>query len=342
MTHAVARHLDHDYDCFFTPYYCDGWFELAARAGLLDFTVIGGNFRVQTEAYLRQHNLKVDYAGQQHDYDLVVTTSNLLIQENIRNKKIILIQEGMTDQETLMFYLVRWLKIPRYLASTASSGLSDAYRYFCVASAGYRDLFIKKGVKPEKLIVTGIPNFDDVAQFKENDFPYKNFVLVATSDARETFKFDNRKKFIGHCLKIAGNRPLIFKLHPNENVKRATREIRLLAPQALIFADGNIEPMIANCDVLVTQYSTVVYVGLALGKEVHSYFDIETLKKMTPIQNGGTSGRNIAEICRRALEETGHYDPSRQEVNMKSLHVPHTWDVERRTWNMSRKAMIYV
>ena len=30
---------------------------------------------------------------------------------------------------------------------------------FCVASEGYRDLFISKGVKPEKIYVTGIPNF---------------------------------------------------------------------------------------------------------------------------------------------------------------------------------------
>ncbi|MCB9076605.1 MAG: hypothetical protein H6631_03375 [Anaerolineaceae bacterium] len=313
IAHAVARHLARDYACCFTPYYCDGLIELAAGAGLLDFTVIGGNARAQTEAYLQAQRLPVDYGGRQHDYDLVVTTSDLLIQDNIRHKKIVLVQEGMTDRESLMFYLVKWLKIPRYLASTATNGLSNAYEYFCVASAGYRDFFIKKGVQPDKLVVTGIPNFDDVAQFKQNDFPYKKFVLVATSDARETFKFDNRKKFIRRCLRIADDRPLIFKLHPNENVKRATREIKALAPQALVFANGSIEPMIANCDVLITQYSTVVYLGLALGKEVHSYFDIETLKKMTPIQNGGASGRNIAAVCRRVLEGTAQPERSRPE-----------------------------
>ena len=56
--------------------------------------------------------------------------------------------------------------------------------------------------------------------------------------------------------------------------------------------------MIANCDVLVTQFSSTAYVGLALGKEVHSYFDVEELGRLCPIQNGSTSARRIADVCR--------------------------------------------
>jgi hypothetical protein len=272
-------------------------------AGWLGFTVMGGRFREQTNAYMAEHNLKADYAGRQHDYDLFVTTSDLVIQKNVRGKKLILIQEGMTDPENVMYHLVKWLKLPRYLASTSTTGLSDAYNYFCVASKGYRDLFVKKGVKPEKIVVTGIPNFDNVARYRDNDFPHRHYVLVATSDARETFKFDDREKFIRQAVEIANGRQLIFKLHPNEKIERATREIKSLAPDALVLSGGNTEHMIANCDVLVTQYSSVVYVGMALGKEVHSYFDIQMLKELTPIQNGGTSCKNIAQVCRRLLEE---------------------------------------
>ncbi len=173
--------------------------------------------------------------------------------------------------------------------------------YLCVASEGYRDFFARKGIRREKLVVTGIPNFDNCDSYLDNDFPYHHFVLVATSDARETYKFDNRTKFIRRAIEIADGRQLIFKLHPNENFKRASREILDQAPEALIYTDGNIDHMIANCDVLICQYSTVVYVGLALGKEVHSYFDIDMLKAMVPLQNGGTSGQNIAEVCRHML-----------------------------------------
>lgn len=65
-----------------------------------------------------------------------------------------------------------------------------------MASEGYKKLFIKKGVNPNKIVVTGIPNFDNVNEILNNDFPYKNFALVATSVSRETFKYENRKKFI--------------------------------------------------------------------------------------------------------------------------------------------------
>ena len=82
-------------------------------------------------------------------------------------------------------------------------------------------------------------------------------------------------------------------------------EIRAWAPSALIYTDGNTEQMIANCDELITQYSTVVYIGIALGKKVHSYFDVEKLKRLAPIQNGGRSAAAIAGLCRRYLEFGG-------------------------------------
>jgi hypothetical protein len=119
---------------------------------------------------------------------------------------------------------------------------------------------------------------------------------------RETLKYENRKKFIKDALKIADGRQLIFKLHPNEYHDRSKREINKLAPDALVFDSGNTEHMIANCNTLIVIYSSVVYVGLALGKKVYSRFNVEKLKKMIPIQNGGTSAMKIADICKKYLE----------------------------------------
>ncbi len=302
MTHAVARHLQDEYDCYFSPAYCDGALETARKHKLLEFTVLGDQLRMRAEKYYAEHNLSVDYGGRQHDYDLVVLTSDLIIQKNIAKKPIILIQEGMTDRETMLYWLVKWLKLPRWFAGTSTNGLSHSYNYFCVASQGYRDLFIHKGCDPEKVVVTGIPNFDNVAEYRNNDFPLNDYVLVATSNARETYKPDDRQAFLHWALKIAGSRRLVFKLHPAENAARATAEIKKIAPHAQIFTDGNTEHMIANCSALITQYSTCVYVGLAMGKECHSYFDIDELKKLTPWQNNGTSGWNIAQYCIEGLE----------------------------------------
>lgn len=303
ICHAVARQLQNEYECVFTPFYTDGFLELARRWGWLDFTVAGHPRRRQAEAYLREHGLPMDYGGKAGGYDLIVTVSDLVLPANLRGKPLILIQEGMTDPENLRYHLVRTLRLPRVLAGTSTTGLSHAYDYFCVASPGYRDLFIRKGVRPEKIVVTGIPNFDNAAQYLDNDFPHKGYVLVATSDARETFKLDDRQKFLRWALDLAGDRPLIFKLHPNENKARAIAEIRAVAPHAHIYTEGNTEHMIANCDMLITQYSSCVYNGLALGKVCYSYFDMDMLCRLMPIQNGGTSGYNISLICRKALGE---------------------------------------
>jgi hypothetical protein len=302
MVHAVAEELKDEYECWFTPYYCDHLLKFLDKFGLLDFSIMGGNFRRQTDAYLREHGLPIDDRGENYSYDLAVTTSDLIVQRNLRRLKLILIQEGMTDPENLMYHLVKRLRLPRYLASTSTNGLSNLYDYFCVASEGYKQHFIHKGVSPEKLVVTGIPNFDNAIAFLDNNFPFQGFVLVATSDSRETFKFDNRRAFIRRATEIAGSRQLIFKLHPNEKVERAVREILEIVPNAIVLTDGNINHMIANCEVLIAQYSSCVYIGLALGKEVHSYFDVNELRRLTPIQNGGSSARNIADVCQILLE----------------------------------------
>lgn len=300
--HAVARHLP-EFAHAFTPYYGDGLAEVLRRARLAERTVMGSALIRRCREYLEANGLPIDYRGTMHRYDLVVTCSDLLVPANVRGSKMVLVQEGMTDPENLMYHLVKRFGLPRYLASTSTTGLSHAYDYFCVASEGYRDHFIRKGVEPGAVRVTGIPNFDNCVSYCDNDFPFTGFVLAATSDARETLKYENRRKFIRECLEIADGRPLIFKLHPNENAARATREINRWAPDAMVFAAGDVHAMIANCDVLITKFSSVVYVGMALGKEVRSAFDMHELRRMTPLQNGGRSAAAIAEVCRRLVHD---------------------------------------
>ena len=60
--------------------------------------------------------------------------------------------------------------------------------------------------------------------------------------------------------------------------------------------------MIANCDVLITGFSSTAFVGVALGKETYSDFDIDELRRLMPLQND-SAALNIANVCRRVLEE---------------------------------------
>ena len=209
----------------------------------------------------------------------------------------------MTDPENFMYHVVKHVRVlPRWFASTSTTGLSGYYDRFCVASSGYRDLFVRKGADPAKIVVTGIPNFDDMERYRRNQFPERDYALVCTSDARETGKFlDERREFLKSAFAIAGDRRLLVKLHPNEDVERAVQEIRPLAPHAKILTDGSAEEVVANCSVLVVQYSTLAFVGLALGKEVHAKYSIDELRRLLPLQNGGTSGKAIAEVCRQVF-----------------------------------------
>ncbi len=299
--HQVAKHLM-EYTQVFTPYFCDGYHELMRRMKMMEFTIIGDKLARRCRTYLEENGLAIDYGAKNGPYDLVLTCSDVYIQKRIARSRIVLVQEGITDPRDGLFRLVqknRWL--PRWVAGTAATGLSGAYEKFCVASPGYADFFAENGADPAKMVMTGIPNFDHCARYRNNTFPHEGYVLACTSPLREIFRREDRPAFIRQVVGIAGGRPIFFKFHPNENMKRATREVEQYAPGAKIFTSGSAEEMIANCEVLVTRYSSTVFVGLALGKETHSDYDMGVLKKLMPVQNG-CAAENIARVCRGVLE----------------------------------------
>ncbi len=318
MMHKIAQSLP-EFDIFFSPFYLEGVLTKIVSTGLLDHTILAGSHYAATVDYLNKHNLPIDFGGRRHRYDLSVTGTDLIVQSNLRKNRLVLVQEGITEPEDLVYHTVKSLGLPRFLANTAATGLSDAYDRFFVASQGYKDLFIRKGVKPEKLVVTGIPNFDNANEAQKNDFPFHGYVLVATSSIRETGKFDNRMAFLRKVRHLAAGRSVLFRLHPNENMRRAEREIRSILPEAIIFREGNTNQMISNCSVLITQVSSVVFTGIAMGKKVYSNYDLESLYKLAPIQNGGTSAARIADECRNILQ-----------ISLQELRRPQT--EKRRAW----------
>jgi hypothetical protein len=299
--HAVARAMP-EIAPYFTPFYGAVGVTAMRRLGLLESTIGGHKLRNRCLDYLTQHTLAVDIDGARGGYDLVVNCTDVALPDNLDGVPLVVVQEGILDPPGLAFDLVRRFPehVPRWLAGTAGSGLSRKYQRFCVASTGYRDLFIARGAPAAKVVVTGIPNFDDCAAYLDNDFPYRDYALVCSSDARETFKLHDRDAFIRRALRIAGRRPVIFKLHPNERVDRARREIARLAPRASIYEEGPTNAMVANCSVLISEWSSVAFVGLALGKEVHSSHPMSELRRLLPEQNRSAAQR-IASVCEALL-----------------------------------------
>lgn len=299
--HAVAREL-REVRAFFTPYYGDAPVELLRRLHLIELSIGGNKRRGWCFDYLRREGLDIDVNGKSGPYDLVVTCTDMVVPKNVRNQPLVLVQEGILDPDGWVAAACRSVPLlPRWFAGTALTGESFLYDRFCVASEGYKARLVAHGAEPNEVVVTGIPGFDDCKQYLKNDFPLRGYVLVCTSDTRETFKFDNRRRLIERAARIADGRPLLFKLHPNENAARSRREILRYAPEARVYTDGNTEEMIANCDVLITQWSSTVFVGMALGKTVYSNFPLPELERLLPWQNGGTAAARIAGVCRELL-----------------------------------------
>jgi len=305
--HSIAKFLP-QFDCYFSQFFSENIFiSKAIELGVLDTTIMGNPLRKRAEDYIHQHQLPNDYKAKLNSYDLVVFCSDMLFPKKFLTTKTIWVQEGMIDPYTWLSAFIQKMGIPRYWSfGTSLNGTSNLCDVYCAASEGYKKYFISKGTDENKIIVTGIPNYDHLIQHIENDFEHHGYVMVATTDMRETYRYENRPKFLQQCVEIADGRKMLFKLHPNEKKDRAIREIKENCPaDTLIYTDGPTNEMIANCVELITQYSTVVYTGIALGKKVHSFFDHADLLEKMPIQNGGESAQRIAKICESYLEFTG-------------------------------------
>ncbi|RPH69915.1 MAG: hypothetical protein EHM78_13465 [Myxococcaceae bacterium] len=301
----IARALP-EVEAWFTPYYSDWTHHTAIlKLGLFEPAIHGHKRRGICADELNRRGLRIDLGAERNDYDLWVCPNDAIIPAGLSCTPWVLVQEGIMEQPNWRTWVWRKTRLmPRGIATTAVFGLTKQYEKFCVASEGYRKQFLAEGISPDKLVVTGIPNFDDFARFRDNDFPHHGYVLVCTSDGRETMMKVDRPALLQRSLEIAAGRQLVFKLHPNENVERATREILALAPGALVFADGNAEEMVANCDVLITEHSSLTFCGLALGKEVHTNLPLEQVEALTPVQNR-RAGQEIADVIREVLRARG-------------------------------------
>lgn len=322
MMQQVYACLDGEFDCYFSPFYADGVLDLLAKMGLLEMSLMGKAAYFSNIEFCEKQGLQIDYRGTANDYDLVYMCTDVILPNNLKNKKIILVQEGTLMPKDWRFHLVKKLGLPRCMGDSALFGLSHAYEYLCVASEGYRQEFIRRGVQAERIRVTGIPNFDNVERFRHNSFPYRDFVLAATSNIRESKRYEDRTGFIKKARHIAQGRQLIFKLHPMENHERAAREIMEHAPGSLIFTQGKIEEMIANCTAMVADFSSVILVAAAMQKQVFSAeYSPEEIARLSPVQNGGTSARHIAALGRELLCET-QAQPSGIRNGAKPAYAP--------------------
>lgn len=309
--HLISKHLNEDFDIYFTQIYGEGLFyRVVAESGVMDNTVLGkdSSFTKLSREYILDNQLQYDYRAQSkgNQYDLALLSTDMIVPKTLRRIKSIWVQEGMIDPIKTSGILIKKLGLPTYFTSdTSLNGTSNRADIYCAMSSGYKDYFSKWGTDRAKIIITGVPNFDNIISFAENPYPESGFVLIATSDIRELGGNENRVDFFKKCREIARDRKVIYKPHPNENLNRVTREVKMVIPDVDIITKPVLDTLIAHCDTFITQWSSSAYVGLVMGKTIYSYFPIEELEANKPLQNGGKSAEIIAQIAREFIAFEG-------------------------------------
>lgn len=309
--HTIANHLMEDANIYFTQVFGEGiFYRTVAESGIMDNTVLGRNssFTRISREYILDNKLQYDYRAQSKGihYDLALLSTDMIVPNSFQKIKSIWVQEGMIDKLKTFGRVAKTMGLPIYVTGdTSLNGTTNKADIYCAMSYGYKKYFAELGTKDEKILVTGVPNFDMIDAFRNTTYPESDFVLIATSDIRELGGNEDRVDFFRKCREIARGRKVIFKPHPNENQERVERELRVVMPDAQVIREPILDTLIAHCDTLITQWSSSVYVGLVLGKTVYSYFPMDELEAKKPIQNQGQSAEIIADIARKFLNYQG-------------------------------------
>ncbi len=316
---AIARELD-ELEPSFTPLWDArfDWARYASRARHREAL----EHREACLDWLARERLYVDDGGRDGRYDLVLSSTDLVTPAAARTAKWVVVQEGALDPEGLVSELCSQMRVlPKWLAGTTLTGTVGAYDLFCVASEGYRGDIVRRGGDPRKVIVTGIPRFDDCERARDNRLDRRNYVLVCTDDTRK--KGERRARFFASARRIAGRRAIVVVLSPNADVSAARAEVLAAIPEALVLdSDSHSMPrlheLVANADVIVTERSNVALLATALRIEVHSFMPRMELQRLCPIQNGGSSAHAIAHACRNLL-------PGRTARSMPARTLVQSW-----------------
>ena len=264
-----------------------------------------------TSDYLKAQGLPFDRRGGGGGYELVVMGTDLMVPAQPA-RRAVRARPGRDDGSRGLAVPARpgAPELPRYLANTSMTGLSHAYAAFCVASAGYRELFIaaKGRQRPSESVVTGIPNFDDVAGFLHNDFPHRGYVLAATSCLRETLKAEDRAGFIRRCLDLARGRGAPLQAAPERGPgARAARDrARSPGPSSSPTGTPRTWSPTRTCWSRGTPRSSHRARPGQGGPCGHRPRDAA---RLLPVQNGGSSARRIAERMSGAAVLSGRPRP---------------------------------
>lgn len=152
--HRIANELG---ECrvWFTAYYGGPLVTMLRELGLLEHTAAGKGPGERCLRYLRSHHLPIDLGGRRGRYDLIVTSSDLVLPANVRGHRLVVVGTRSV-QRTVAAERFMW-RIAQGLSRWLGTDPRGARCRVCVASNEDRDFFLDLGVSEERIVATGVP-----------------------------------------------------------------------------------------------------------------------------------------------------------------------------------------
>lgn len=190
--------------------------------------------------------------------DIVVTTSSPRVEEATI---IASCELGIPCIRVEQFFATRECKLPEDVI-------------YCVMDELTEQTLLNRGVKKEKINITGQPAFDELSRMKDsNDSKFREKYNI--SDVNKVILFagqhtEDKKEILNKLLKIEKHNndiTLILKPHPNEDIEVYQELISNNNSNAIIIRD-DLHLLIMESDLVIIEFSTVGLETIFLNKDL--------------------------------------------------------------------------
>lgn len=225
-----------------------------------------------------------------------------------------------------------------------------------VLAAGAEDKRLLQGafrVSPEKIVITGYPRNDVLFRCKERRGDGKGTKIMYAPTFRgvpgSCFPYLSPAKFNTEVVQDALARmdaTLIIKLHPVQRIEASVRaKLDRCQRIEVLDSSSDVYVVVAKCDALVTDYSSVMFDFLLTGRRVyHLAFDLEQYSQRErglyyDYESVCIAGKfDSWEKLLRAIESE-QYDWSRHENMLKRFHTFADGNSSERAYSAVKKLM---
>lgn len=208
--------------------------------------------------------------------------------------------------------------------------------FIAVAGTWERSTLVQRGVQPDKIFITGNPDFSVVPHGKLNNSAIQlrenlgirseeRVILLLTSAQVEhgMWTSEMRSKFINNIINslsslLHSSFRLLIKIHPIENIGEYKKILMPETNQVILCKDLNLVDGISISDVVIAGYSTTVLQACALHKPVIILNIFKDPEYIPYVQLGLAIGVYKIEKLKETIEKIVYDLPTRDKL-LKSI-----------------------